>query len=373
MKRKVLFTASVSGHIKAFHLPYLKWFQERGFETHVACRNATNLTFVDKHWEIPFVRNPFAAENFVAYKKLRTVIEEGDFSLINCHTPMASFLTRMVAHTARKNGTKLIYSAHGFHFFKGASWVYWLLYYPVELWLSKMTDAIVCINQEDFERIEKRGNKACGYYLIPGIGVSKDRFFPVDENKKAQIRAKNNLGTNLFIVVYAAEFTDRKNHQFIVEAIRENLLSIDDDIQFFFAGKGVKETEVKELVKKYNLEHKIHFLGYRSDIDQVYKMADIGVSSSKQEGMGLNLVEEMMCGLPVVATKIRGHDEVIDDRHNGFFFMQGNTSQFVSHILTLKRDKALYQKLSKNALKKADKFELGKSLESMTNIYCGYL
>ena len=373
MKRKVLFTASVSGHIRAFHLPYLKWFQTMGFETHVACRNAVGLDFVDKHWEIPFVRNPFAMENIVAYKKLKGVIEENDFALINCHTPVASFLTRLVSNSARINGTKLIYSAHGFHFFKGASWLYWLLYYPVEVLLSHITDAIVCINKEDFTRIKKRGSQTCRYYLIPGIGVSKERFFPVEKCEKAKLRAQNNLDVNSFSIIYAAEFTDRKNHQFIINAIRENLPSLDDDIQFYFAGKGEKEEQIREMVRKNNLEHKIRFLGFRRDIDQVYKMADIGVSSSRQEGMGLNLVEEMMCGLPVVATKIRGHDEVIDDQCNGLFFTQGNSSQFIDHILSLKKDKILYQRLSENALKKAANFELGSALECMTSIYCEHL
>jgi glycosyltransferase EpsD len=373
MKKKVLFTASVSRHIKAFHLPCLKWFQEQGFETHVACRSAYDLPFVDKHWEIPFERAPFSKENFSAYKRLKVAIEEGNFSLIHCHTPAASVLTRLASKASRRNGTKLIYTAHGFHFFTGAPWLNWMLYYPIELWLSNMTDAIVCINHEDFNRIKRKGSKTCEYHLIPGVGTDKNRFFNVEKSEKETIRQKNNIDLNDFIVVYCAEFSDRKNHQFIIKAVRDNIQRLDNNIKFLFAGKGETEEHLKDLVRKYKLEDKFHFLGFRSDIDQVYKMADIGISSSKQEGLGLNLVEEMMCGLPVIATLIRGHNEIIDDQQNGFLFTQGNASQFVDLIQLLKNDKTLYQNFSEKAMIKARKFELNNALETMTNIYRQYI
>lgn len=373
MKKKILFTASVAGHIKAFHLPYLKWFQEQGFETHVACRNAIDLPFVDKHWEIPFVRNPYSIENFDAYKRLKAVIKGSDFALINCHTPVAGVLTRLVSREARKKGTKLIYTSHGFHFFKGASWLYWLLYYPIEVWLSYLTDAIVCINHEDFNRIKGKGSRKCEYYLIPGIGTDKSRFFKIDRFEKEAIRLRNNIDLNAFIIVYPAEFSDRKNHHFIIKAVRDNIKRLDNNIKFLFAGKGGTEEKLKGLVRNYKLEDKFQFLGYRKDIDQVYKMADIGISSSKQEGLGLHLVEGMMCGLPVIATMIRGHNEIIDDHLNGFFFTPGNASQFINLILLLKNNKELYQSISENATVKGDNFVLRNALEKMAQIYQRYL
>jgi glycosyltransferase EpsD len=373
MKKKILFVASVSSHIKAFHLPYLKWFQERGFETHVACRDTVDSPFVDKHWQIPFARTPYSKDNLRAYKKLKAVIESNNFALINCHTPVASVLTRLASKAARKNGTKLIYSAHGFHFFKGASWQYWLLYYPIEVWFSGMTDAIVCVNVEDYDRIRRKGSKACDYYLVPGNGVDTKRFFKVGKEERDCIRQRNNIDLNAFVVVYSAEFTERKNHRFIIRAIRENEKHLGSNIKFLFAGKGEAEEAIKDMVKKYGLDDKIQFLGFRSDIDQVYKMADIGISSSRQEGRANNVIEEMMCGLPVIATMIRGHNDIINNRQNGFLFAQGNASQFIDLILLLKDDKELYRSFSQNAIIRANEFELSKVLESTTSVYLRYL
>jgi glycosyltransferase EpsD len=373
MKNKVLFIASGYKHIQSFHLPYLKWFQEQGFETHVACCNARDLPFVDKHWEIPFERTPFSTTNYNAYKRLKAIIEDGNFALIHCHTPVASVLTRLASKTSRKNGTKLLYSAHGFHFFKGAPWLNWLLYYPIELYLSKMTDAIVCVNYEDFNRIKRKGSKTCDYYLVAGNGVNKNKFFKVEQFEKESIRHKNNIDLNAFVIVYSAEFSKRKNHHFIIKAIRDNIKRLDNNIKFLFAGKGETEVQLKDMVKRYKLEDKIQFLGFRSDIDQVYKMADIGISSSKQEGQANNVIEEMMCGLPVIATMIRGHNEAINDEQNGFLITQGNASQFIDLILLLKNNKELYQQFSQRAIAKANDFDLNKVLENTTDVYLRYI
>jgi len=285
---------------------------------------------------------------------------------------MASVLTRLASMKARKHGTKLLYTAHGFHFFKGASMLHWALFYPVEILLSKYTDAIICINPEDFDLISTKGNKSCAYYLIPGIGVSNSRFFEVSIAEKTAIRVTNNFATTDFLLVYAAEYIGRKNHDFIIQAIKDNIDKVEG-IKILFAGKGVLEDKLMNAVKQYHLEEYIYFLGFRSDIDQIYKMSDVGISSSKQEGLGINLVEEMMCGLPVIATVDRGHSEVVDHEVNGFLIAQNDHNQFVAYLLQLKNDKQMRAEFSRQAKIKADKFELRNSLKVMAGIYERYL
>lgn len=372
MKPKILFTASIPLHFKAFHLPYLEWFQNQGYETHIACNGYDDLPFVDQHWNVPFIRSPFAIGNLSAHKELKKIIDREQYELVNCHTPMASVVTRLASIKARKKGMKLLYTAHGFHFFKGASLLNWALFYPFEIWLSKYTDAIICINQEDFELIARKGNKNCNYFLIPGIGVCNDRFFKPTMFEKLSIREKNNFQTDDFLLIYAAEYIDRKNHDFIIRALKANIDKVEG-IKILFAGKGVLEDKLKHSVKQFNLQNHVCFLGFRSDIDQVYKMSDIGISSSKQEGLGLNLVEEMMCGLPVIATIDRGHKEVIDHGNNGFLFSQDNKNQFIEYILAFKNNKIKRDEFSKNAISKAKKFEIKNSLKAMSGIYKKYL
>ena len=148
--KKVLFTATVDSHILQFHLPFLKMFKENGYEVHVATNGDESIPFCDKKIKISFERSPFKINNLKAIGQLRKVINEEQYDIIHTHTPMGSVVTRLAAKQARKkNNTRVIYTAHGFHFFKGAPILNWLVFYPVEKWLAKYTDTLITINKED--------------------------------------------------------------------------------------------------------------------------------------------------------------------------------------------------------------------------------
>jgi glycosyltransferase EpsD len=368
MKKKVLFTASIAKHLVRFHLPYLKWFKEQDYEVHIACEGDDEVPFTDKKWAVPFVRSPFSKGHIKAYKTLKRIIDTEEYSLIHCHTPMASIVTRLAAKEARIRGTKVLYTAHGFHFFNRGPFLNWLTYYPVEILCSYLADAIITINNEDYLRISKNGNAKCKYFLIPGVGVEKSKFSPVNEEVKQRIRRKNGFGNNDLLLIYAAEFIPRKNHEFLIKSAKE-LVDRIPNVKILFAGRGKLEGKLVQLSNKLGLNNKvIYFLGFRNDINEVFQMCDIGISASLQEGLGLNLIEEMMCGLPVVATEDRGHNEVINQNENGFLFPQGNKSQFRDYIEALTNDKNR-SKMSKKAIIKADSFELLSSLNIMGSIY----
>jgi glycosyltransferase EpsD len=370
--KKILFTASITKHILRFHLPYLQWLQEQGYETHVACLGDEVLPFTNKQWNIPFVRSPFSIGHLTAYQQLKKIIEQENFSLIHCHTPMASVVTRLASVNTRKLGTTVLYTAHGFHFYKGGPAKDWLTYYPVERLLFHLTDAVITINTEDFEVINKLKSKDTRVYKIPGIGVNSNRFFPISVEEKQKIRIKNSYATDDFILVYAAEFIERKNHQFIIDAFIDLKKELPK-CKVLFAGRGKLGEILQKKVHELKLTEQVIFLGFRNDIDEVFKMSDLGISSSKQEGLGLNLIEEMMCGLPVVATLDRGHKEVMNHDATGYLFKQGNISEFKNYIKKLYNDKSLYQKFSKKSIEKAEQFELNHSLEAMKHIYQMYI
>ncbi|MDO9551557.1 glycosyltransferase [Rhodonellum sp.] len=372
MKKKILFTASIAKHIIRFHLPYLQWFKNQGFETHVACSGEEEIPFTDFKHNVPFIRNPFSYGHARAYKCLETLIDENDYFLIHCHTPMTSVLTRLAARTARLKGTKILYTAHGFHFFKGGPIHYWFTYFPIELFLSKYTDAIITINEEDYQIIKREESVQTKVFKIPGVGVSQKRFFPVHSDIKTQIRTKNNFSDQDFILVYAAEFIPRKNHVFIIKSAGKLIESLPN-VKILFAGRGILKAGMEKLVSELGLNETIIFLGFREDIDEVFKMSDIGISASRQEGLGLNLVEEMMCGLPIVATQDKGHLEVIDHGLNGFLFSQNDSSGFINHILDLYLNEEMKSNMSKEAILKSKKFELSNSLYEMEKIYSLYL
>lgn len=372
MKKKVLFTASIAKHFLRFHLPYLKWFKEHGYEVHIACVGDEEVPFTDKKWYVPFVRYPFGFGHRKAYKALKNVIDNGNYVLVHCHTPVASVVTRLAARKARAKGTKVLYTAHGFHFFNGAPIINWLTYYPVELLTSRYADGIITINGEDYERIQRKGSKRTQYFLIPGIGVDKAKFHPVTIEEKNNIRHKNGFQTEDFILVYAAEFTNRKNHQFIIEAISE-YRSEFQNLKILFCGRGALRDKLEQLVKTHQLESTFVFMGFREDVDEVFKMSDIGISSSKQEGLGLNLIEEMMCGLPIVATIDRGHKEIVIQGKNGYLFEQGNKSTFISSLKQMYINPELRKDMAEEAYRLSHQFEIANSLKVMEDIYKKFL
>ena len=371
-KPKVLFVASVAVHLHAFHRPYLKWFYDKGYEVHVACNGAFEDPHVAKVWSINFERSPFAISHASNVRNLQKIIEEQHYCLISCHTPMASVMTRLACIRARKDGVKLLYTAHGFHFFKGSGIWSWMTYYPVERLLSYFTDAIICINREDFDRIRHKGAGSIGYYLIPGVGVDSARFYPVPKSRRMELRVEIGLDANDFVLIYAAEFIERKNHRLVVNAVRELAPKIEK-LKVVFAGRGELLDELKEYVNFCGVQGNFLFLGFVGDIEKCYQASDLAVSSSRQEGLGLNLVEAMMCGIPVVATIDRGHSTIVEDGLNGYLVPQNNCKDFSEAIYKMYVSPVRRARMGEAAIVKAAGFEIKKSLAAMSAIYDEHL
>ena len=182
MQKRILFCATVDYHFSSFHLPYMKWFKDQGWEVHVAAAGKMDLPFTDQKFDIPIVRSPFNRNNIKAYDQLKKIIDQNDYKMIHCHTPMGGVLARLAARQARKMGTKIIYTAHGFHFCKGAPLANWLLYYPIEKTLSRLTDCLITINTEDYQ-LAKKKFKAEKIEHVHGVGVNTEVFKPVGKNK----------------------------------------------------------------------------------------------------------------------------------------------------------------------------------------------
>ena len=373
MKNKILFVANIHKHFMAFHLPYIIWLKGQGYEVHVAANDASTLIEdADKQFIIPISRKPFSFENIKATIALKRIIKQEQYCLVHCHTAMGSVTARIAAKSFRGNGLKVLYTAHGFHFYKGSPRLYWLLYYPVEKYLSKFTDVIITINKEDFELVQKKEFRNKFSFLLPGVGVKNEKFNQVDDHIKLALREKNNLKNDDFILIYAAEYIYRKNHKFLIEAI-PSLIKKIPNLKVLLAGRGELMQEVKKEVQDLKLQKTLLQLGFRTDIDELYKLADVGISTSRQEGLGLNLAEEMMCGLPVVASLDRGHKEIIDHSINGFLFEQNDKNQFEEYILYLFQNLKIRLEMSLQAKIKSQKFELENSLKEMQKIYKQFL
>ena len=373
--KKVLFVATVvKTHIMEFHIPYLKMFKEMGWETAVAARNDYEnpsdcvIPYCDTYYNIPFERNPLKPGNFTAYQSLKKVIDEGEYDIIHCHTPVGAMLTRLAAKQARKRGTKVFYTAHGFHFYKGAPAVNWLLYYPVEKWLSRYTDVLITINKEDYERAKTfKAGKVC---YVPGVGIDLKKFNVgyVDKNEK---REEIGVRADDFVLLSVGELIPRKNHEVVIQAMsvlkQENKLT---HLEYVICGRGTYESDLKKLAEELGVADHIHFLGYRTDIAEICNCSDLFVFMSHQEGLPVALMEAMACGLPAVCSNIRGNTDLIEDKKTGLI-ADNSPEKVAKAIETMRENETLREQVASAALQKIKQFDLSSVEDEMTKIYGG--
>lgn len=318
INKKVLFTATVvKTHINVFHLPYLKWFKENGYEVHVAAKNdfvnePCIIPYCDKYYDINFARSPFSKVNINAYKKLKEIITFNNYDIIHCHTPVAGVLTRLAARNNKH--ITVIYTAHGFHFFKGAPLINWLIYYPVERFCARYTDKLITINNEDYERAKqfKLRNNGKVYY-VPGVGIDLNKI----QNVKVDVREKKKelgIPQNIPVILSVGELIKRKNHETVLNALSKLK---DKEFIYLICGRGILSEHLKSKTKELGISDKVKFLGFRKDVAEICKVSDLFIFPSYQEGLPVSLLEAMAAGLPVIASNVRGNRDLIS-RENLF-------------------------------------------------------
>lgn len=308
--KKVLFVASVKIHIISFHLPYLKWFKEQGYEVHVAANSTDDVDIpnCDVFHNINFERFPFSKSNLKAYGDLKEIILKNYFDIIHCHTPVASVLTRLAARTAKS--TTVIYTAHGFHFYDGAPLLNWLIYYPVERFCAKFTDKLITINTEDYERANQWSLRNNGkVYYVPGVGVDFSKF---NSNNIDVAKKKQELGISedSEVILSVGELNENKNHEVVIRAIAEIK---DQNFVYLIAGKGQLKDYLERLIAEKGLIGKVKLLGYRTDINELLKITDLFVFPSKREGLPVSLIEAMASSVNCIASDIRGNRDLLTE------------------------------------------------------------
>jgi len=370
---RVLYVATSDIHIKTFHVPYLDWLAGQGHTVDLAAEKRGDNVFdsVERHVWLPFPRSILSKRHPKTYRELRSLIENGDYDLVHCHTPIPSALTRLAARRWRKKGGRVLYTAHGFHFYHGAPLFNWLAYYPAEALLSRLTDGIITINREDLRYAQGRLFRA-NPYLIPGIGVQDSKFQVLDDDRRNALRASLGYSEDKLLILYIAEFIPRKNHDFLLRAFQQVTGQIQN-ARLLLAGIGQEMERVQAEVERTGLANCVDFLGYRTDVERFAAVADVGVSTSLHEGLGLGLLEQMMCGVPVVATQDKGHREFIEDGINGYLIKQGEIEAFADAIVRLLSDQKLRETFGGAARLKSEKFSIKQSLAAMAKIYGDYL
>jgi len=372
MKKKILFCATVDYHFKAFHLPYFRWFQEQGWEVHTAANGQLELPYVNQAHSIPIQRSPFHVRNRLAYVELKKLLAKEHYDFIHCHTPMGSVIGRLAAKGTRKKGTKVLYTAHGFHFWQGAPLQNWLLYYPIERFLARYTDALITINGEDFKRADSLSNERTSVYYVPGMGVDMKRFAPVDENEKQRLRAAYGFSSEDFIVLCAGELNTNKNQGMLIKACAQLSRKIPN-IKVVFAGEGTMRLNYEKLTRQLHLEKHVHFAGFCKQMEEWMHMSDVCASTSLREGLGMNLLEAMSAEKPVIATENRGHCELVKHGVNGFLVKAQDVNGLADYLQQLYDKKDQLPLMGKAGRSMAHAFAQEQTVSAMEEIYTIYM
>lgn len=350
---KILLVATVQSHICQFHKPLVKILHEHGAEVHVAAhdnlaeKNGLALDFTDRVYDIPFSRSPKSRDNIRAYRELKKILEDENYDVIHCNTPMGGIVARLAARKARKNGAKVYYTAHGFHFYKGAPKKNWIIYYPIEKFFANhYTDKLITITKEDYELASRKFHtEVCHIY---GVGANSQKYISFEETRKRELREKYGYDEDTPILLCVGELNKNKNQESVIRSlakIRERVPSC----RLLIAGNGPSECALRELVMDLKLEDAIDFLGYTLELDKYLNISDIAISLSFREGMPFNIMEAMLCNTPVIASYNRGHRELIEDGVNGFLVDAIDIESTAERAIQLLDNARMRERIVKNA------------------------
>lgn len=373
--KRVLFVATlVRWHINMFHKPYIRWFHEQGWQVDVAANNDYEnkedcvIPCCDHYHCIPFERSPYRKENIEAYRQLKALLDREHYDIIHCHTPMGSVITRLAAGSTRNKGTKVIYTAHGFHFYDGAPLQNWLFYYTVERILAHRTDLLITMNQEDYRNASRF--KAKQVALVNGVGMDMSRFTLADETERAEMRQQLGLGKDDTFAISVAQLIPRKNHTVLIQAVQKLR---DPHFHLFICGDGFQEEELTQYIKDMGVEAQVHLLGFRNDVDKLCRCADLFLFASLQEGLPVAVMEAMASGLPIIASKIRGNIDLIDPGKGGYLVSPNDSDGFAEAIRSLLADKDAQARMKAYNLEKVQSYSIDAVVEQMAQLYRGLM
>ncbi|OJF90747.1 glycosyltransferase family 4 protein [Alkalibacterium sp. 20] len=384
--KKALILASVASMVEAFNQENITLLQKNGFEVHVMSnfheddheKHTNNFDYKKKLeqinvkvYDLPIQRNPLSRENLTVYYQVKKIFKEEDYALIHCHTPIGGVLGRLAAREIKKTGTQVIYTAHGFHFFKGAPIKNWMIFYTVEKLLSSSTDCLITINPEDYNNAVKKHFRMKDIELLNGVGINLNKFRPTTSLKRKTLREKYGYAENDTILIYVGELIKRKNQ---AQSIRmmSDLVKKYPQIKLLLVGDGQLIKEYSDMIEDLNLSDNIHLLGFRTDVADLMSLSDICISTSRQEGLPVNIMEAMATGLPLVVTACRGNRDLVHDDINGYIVDIDDHVKMADRISTLIQNESLRARFGKRNTFFISPYESRNVNMQMNNIYQRY-
>lgn len=372
--KNILFITHLSGkRVNRLWMSSIIAAKELGLEFHLAC----NMTQIEQPgWDedcekygiithqIDFNRNPLNRDNKKAYRELLALMQEIDFDIIHCNTPIGGVLGRICAK--KVNNHHVIYQAHGFHFWKGAPLKNWLLYYPVEKYLARYTDTLITINEEDYEAAKKFKLRKNGYVsLVHGVGVNVEKYQKTNINIEKK-RKEFKIPLDARVLLSVGELNSNKNHEVVIKAIGQ---LHESNLYYIICGDGEKKDYLKKLASDLKLDKKVIFAGFRFDVDEIMKIADCYIFPSYREGLSVALMEAMASGLPCIASDIRGNRDLVGENYK-YLFPPRKLNVLADMIIKIEKEK---KECIIITLKNIEKYRFNNVVDELKNVYSVHL
>ena len=343
-----------------FMVPHIRYLAENGYSVELACSVVGDrlqdvkdaVGDVAQIHTLRLQRSPFSPSNLKGYGDLKKLLDEKNYDIIWTNEPVMGVMTRLAARKARKKGTKVLYMAHGFHFFKGAPLINWLMWAPTEIIMSKFNDVLVTINWEDYNWAKKHTFTPVIKH-IDGIGVDfSNREGVISREEK---RAQLNIADDDILVLSVGELQKRKNHQAIIRAIAK---LNNPNIKYAICGQGELEKYLRNLVTSLKLDNQVFFLGYRQDIPEIMSACDIFAHPSIREGLGLASLEAMASGLPLVTSNVQGVPDYVENGVTGYMCDPMDVNAYAENLSKLTSDKELRKKIGTTNITYVQKYRV---------------
>lgn len=367
--RKILIVATVQSHIAQFHSNIINELSNENYEIHIAANNNLNSKkglrlpeTIHKTFDLPFSRNPLSLKNLKALYQLNKIMNT-QYDVIQCNTPIGGLLTRIAGIKYRKKGGKIIYTTHGFHFYKGAPLINWMLYFNLEKLFARLCDLIITINKEDYT-IAKTFKKVKVDY-VPGVGIDREKFLFSDENR-TRIRNKHNLKSSDVLILSVGELNENKNFEVIIRAL--SMLQ-NENIYYFIKGNGPLKEKLQSVIHSLGLSNRVKLLGYGRDIELYNSACDLFILPSKREGLGLAAIEAMAASRPILTTNVHGINDYSKHGKTGFTYNHDDILGFANGIKLLSDSKVLREKMGKTNLEVSEKFDYKNITKKIIELY----
>jgi len=297
---------------------------------------------------------------------MEKLLKEVQFPLVHVHTPVAAFITRLACQ--RTNTHPVLYTAHGFHFYKGAPLKNWLLYYNMEKLAAHWTDGLITINEEDYKAAQKFKLRRNGkVFFVPGVGVDianlEQRIASIDRSEK---RKELGLSVDTTVIITVGELNANKNHIQVLEALSK---VNNTNFHYLVVGNGENEQKLQKAVNKLMLQDKVSFLGFRRDVPELLAASDVFVLTSRREGLPKAVLEAMAVRLPIIATDVRGNRDLVKSGENGYLVPLDDVEQTATAIERIIDSGDLRRSMGEKSKELVKQYDLKNIIPQMEEIY----